>query len=84
MRVIQIKIPSEYENDSSVESIIEEFHSTLGRVCDGKDEWTDRKSKNSPVTVMIKDNFDPTLGADLTEAVEDFQQVLASYFEESQ
>ena len=42
MRVIQIKIPSEYENDSSVESIIEEFHSTLGRVCDGKDEWTDR------------------------------------------
>ena len=41
MRVITIKIPKESANESSVESVIEEFHSTLGHVCDGKDEWTD-------------------------------------------
>ena len=32
------------------------------------------------ITVMIKDDFDPTLGADVIEAVQDFEQVLASYF----
>ena len=32
------------------------------------------------ITVTLKDDFDPTLGADIVEAVEDFEQVLASYF----
>ena len=31
---------------------------------------------------MIKDDFDPTLGADITEAVEDFEQLLQVEFEE--
>jgi hypothetical protein len=33
---------------------------------------------------MIKDDFDPTLGADVIEAVEDFEQLLleGGYFEE--
>ena len=36
------------------------------------------------ITVMIKDDFDPTLGADVIEAVEDFEQLLleGGYFEE--
>ena len=34
------------------------------------------------ITVMIKDDFDPTLGADITEAVEDFEQLLQVEFEE--
>jgi len=34
------------------------------------------------ITVMIKDDFDPTLGADVVEAVEDFEQLLAVEFEE--
>ena len=34
------------------------------------------------ITVMIKDDFDPPLGADVTEAVEDFEQLLQVEFEE--
>lgn len=34
------------------------------------------------ITVMIKDDFDPTLGADIVEAVEDFEHLLAVEFEE--
>jgi hypothetical protein len=34
------------------------------------------------ITVIIKDDFDPTLGADIVEAVEDFEQLLAVEFEE--
>tara|TARA_B100001250_G_scaffold151566_2_gene130038 strand:+ start:35532 stop:35675 length:144 start_codon:yes stop_codon:yes gene_type:complete len=34
------------------------------------------------VTVMIKDDFDSFLGADVIEAVEDFKQLLALEFEE--
>jgi hypothetical protein len=36
------------------------------------------------ITVMIKADFDPTLGADIVEAVEDFEQLLreGGYFEE--
>ncbi len=34
------------------------------------------------ITVMIKDDFDPTLGADVIEAVEDFEQLLAVEFED--
>ena len=33
------------------------------------------------ITVTIKDDFDPTLGADVTEAVEDFEQLLQVEFE---
>jgi len=33
------------------------------------------------ITVMIKDDFDPTLGADVIEAVEDFEQLLSAEFE---
>ena len=32
------------------------------------------------ITVTIKDDFDPTLGADITEAVEDFEQLLQVEF----
>lgn len=41
------------------------------------------KTDKITITVTLKDGFDPTLGSDLTEAVQDFEQVLASYFEES-
>tara|TARA_B100000287_G_scaffold293749_1_gene277059 strand:+ start:3558 stop:3707 length:150 start_codon:yes stop_codon:yes gene_type:complete len=34
------------------------------------------------ITVMIKDDFDPTLGADVIEAVENFEQLLQVEFEE--
>ena len=34
------------------------------------------------ITVTIKDDFDPTLGAYVTEAVEDFEQLLQVEFEE--
>ena len=34
------------------------------------------------ISVIIKDDFDPTLGADIVEAVEDFEQLLAVEFEE--
>ena len=33
------------------------------------------------ITVMIKDDFDPLLGADIVEAVEDFEQLLQVEFE---
>ena len=34
------------------------------------------------ITVTIKDDFDPSLGADTVEAVEDFEQLLQVEFEE--
>ncbi len=34
------------------------------------------------IEVIIKDDFDPTLGADVIEAVEDFEQLLWVEFEE--
>ena len=34
------------------------------------------------ITVTIKDDFDPTLGAEVIEAVEDFEQLLQVEFEE--
>ena len=37
---------------------------------------------STTITVIIKDDFDPTLGADIVEAVEDFEQLLAVEFEE--
>jgi hypothetical protein len=36
------------------------------------------------ITVMIKDDFDPTLGADVIEAVEDFEQLLQVEFEDKE
>ena len=33
------------------------------------------------ITVILKDDFDPTLGSDITEAVEDFEQLLQVEFE---
>ena len=33
------------------------------------------------IEVIIKDDFDPTLGADIVEAVEDFEQLLQVEFE---
>ena len=34
------------------------------------------------IEVIIKDDFDPTLGADIVEAVEDFEQLLQVEFED--
>ena len=40
------------------------------------------RDRSKTITVIIKDDFDPTLGADIVEAVEDFEQLLAVEFEE--
>ncbi len=80
-RVITITIPDD-QDVSEVDHVIDEFQSELGHVC-GDDEWTDRShSTKRSVTVMIKDDFDPTLGSDIVEAIEDFEQLLAVEFEE--
>ena len=42
-RVITITIPDEWAEEGDVESVIEEFHVSLGRVCDNTDEWTDEE-----------------------------------------
>lgn len=81
MRVITITIPYKWSDVKAVDHLVDEFQSEFGHLCNGEDEWTDRTTEKLSVTVLIKDNFDPTLGSDLTEAVQDFEQVLASHFE---
>ncbi len=40
-RVITITIPNEWSAIKAVDQIIDEFHSELGHLCNGADEWTD-------------------------------------------
>ena len=62
-------------------------HAYASILDDDRDEWMDSAEDDGTlefriselrktITVMIKADFDPTLGADIVEAVEDFEQLL--------
>jgi hypothetical protein len=43
-RVITITIPDEWSAVKAVDHLVDEFQSELGHLCNGVDEWTDRRT----------------------------------------